>query len=123
MSYGYTSALEAAGCEILEFKEFGSYQGEWLACVNYNGEIGVVEGWYGSCSGCDAFQSEFDWDSEETPDYEERLASFGESYLPTLPFEHYITQYTQRIKDNEWDNEVKEMLETITNWKNQYMGE
>ena len=31
MSDGYQGALAAAGATIHEFKEFGSYQGEWFA--------------------------------------------------------------------------------------------
>ncbi len=56
---GYSEALEAAGCKILAFEEFGSYQGTWLAFVEYKGQKGIVEGSYGSCSGCDAFEAEF----------------------------------------------------------------
>ena len=48
----YCQALEAAGAKILQFKSFGSYQGDWWAKVEYNGEIGWVAGSYGSCSGC-----------------------------------------------------------------------
>lgn len=121
--YGYEGALQAAGCEVLDFKEFGSYQGEWLACVKTNGIIGVVEGWYGSCSGCDAFEAEFGWDGKETPDYEHRLKSFGEGYLPALPFEHYIVQFEKRVKESEWDDEALDMLKTLVEWKEQYKGE
>lgn len=71
---GYESALIAAGADIKVFKEFGSYQGDWFAILN-NGN--VVHGAYGSCSGCDAFQAEFDYDDKD----EEKLAAFGKSYL------------------------------------------
>ncbi len=57
---GYKEALEAAGCKVLAFEEFGSWQGTWLAFVEYNGEKGIVEGAFGSCSYCDAFEAEFD---------------------------------------------------------------
>ena len=50
----YELALEEAGAKVLEFQSFGSFQGEWWAKVEYNGEIGWVAGCYGSCSGCDA---------------------------------------------------------------------
>lgn len=118
--YGYEGALQAAGCEVLDFKEFGSYQGEWLACVKINGDIGVVEGWYGSCSGCDAFEAEFGWSDREAPDYEERLKSFGEGYLPALPFDHYVVRFEKRVKDREWDDEALDMLKTIVEWKERY---
>lgn len=60
----YQKTLEAAGAEVLNFKEFGCYQGTWLAFVKYKGEIGIVEGSYGSCSECDSFQHEFSYNSE-----------------------------------------------------------
>lgn len=60
---GYQKALEAAGAVITEYKEFGSYQGSWFALLN-DGRL--VEGSYGSCSGCDAYQAEFDsWNSDD----------------------------------------------------------
>jgi len=105
----YYQTLEAAGAEVLNFKEFGSYQGTWLAFVMHKGEIGIVEGSYGSCSGCDSFKAEFsysskpeeidgkfykdgmtwDEDSECTKEeydeamerYNERFAEFGRGYL------------------------------------------
>ncbi len=44
---GYREALEAAGCEVHDFKEFGSYQGTWLAHVTHDGQTGFIEGSYG----------------------------------------------------------------------------
>ncbi len=105
----YSLCLEKAGCEIIAFQEFGSWQGEWLAFVELNGEKGIVAGSYGSCSGCDAFQAEFGWSDAPTEaegkyyrsgstwdeeaectkeefdaaviKYEQRLADFGKNYL------------------------------------------
>lgn len=76
----YRAALEAAGAEVHEFQEFGSYQGDWIAKVTFKGETGFVRGSYGSCSGCDAFESEFGYE-DPTP---EQLASFGLPYLEGL---------------------------------------
>lgn len=61
----YQLALEAAGCEVLDFVEFGCYQGEWLALIRKDGVLGVCEGSYGSCSGCDSFEAEFGWDERK----------------------------------------------------------
>lgn len=36
----YQLALEAAGCEVLDFVEFGCYQGEWLALIRKDGVLG-----------------------------------------------------------------------------------
>ena len=76
----YQRALEAAGARIIAFEEFGSYQGTWVARVEYGGETGWVIGSYGSCSGCDAFEAEFGWSD---PD-EDELAAFGKTYLDGL---------------------------------------
>jgi len=56
----YELAMERAGAEVLLYKEFGSYQGDWLAKVIYEGKQMWINGSYGSCSGCDSFQAEFD---------------------------------------------------------------
>lgn len=39
----YQLALEAAGCEVLDFVEFGCYQGEWLALIRKDGVLGFVK--------------------------------------------------------------------------------
>lgn len=103
----YDSALEAAGAKILAYGSFGSYQGEWYAKVEYNGEVGWVEGSYGSCSGCDAFDAEFgyywydeDGSGEEKADYQLRLADFGKSYLDGL--------YSQEQQENKLEREIED---------------
>lgn len=80
----YAEALEAAGAVVIEFEEFGSYQGDWWAKVRYKGVEGWVCGSYGSCSGCDAFEAEFGWDARDRDDYKTRLAAFGAGYLEDL---------------------------------------
>lgn len=105
----YKSALKAAGAEVLEFREFGSYDGIWFAKVAYNGETGWVKDWFGSCTVCDQFQAEFDscYDSDESPeDYDKRLAAFGVSYLGgILPAEHFLPSLDE---DAEWSYESEE---------------
>jgi hypothetical protein len=128
---GYSEALEAAGAEIIVFREFGSYQGDWWAMVRYNGERGWVNGSYGSCSGCDAFEAEFGYVDQEcsehqrihpkpeqcaacdeaAADYKRRLASFGRNYLDPL-----LTQEDAEKKagsEVEWDSNAPEMLDFI----------
>lgn len=124
----YREALVAAGCDVLQFEEFGSYQGEWLALVSHGGFTGIVEGSYGSCSGCDAFEAEFGWDFEsdcdasEKPDYRKRLADFGNSYLPPVIASEWIAMQEARIKQNTdedgycWDSEASEMLDAVRKW-------
>ncbi len=98
----YNEAMEAAGAKVLAYESFGSYQGDWWAKVEFNGKQYWVHGWYGSCSGCDAFVAHFGYSEGETCDehryeyprpedckecdaakvvYQKKLAEFGESYL------------------------------------------
>lgn len=102
---GYVRALEAAGVKVLAFEEFGSYQGDWWARV----EGGFVTGSYGSCSGCDAFEAEFGWNSDEAP--QEKLAEFGRPYAEdVLTFDQALA----KAKENEaWDIEAAEMVAWI----------
>lgn len=54
----YAEAMALSGAKILNYEQFGSYQGEWLAAVEYEGRKFFVAGSYGSCSGCDALEAE-----------------------------------------------------------------
>jgi len=130
---GYQKALEKAGATVHVFDSFGSYQGDWWAKVTYQGKTGWVHGWFGSCSGCDSFQAEFDFEhhSHEDNDWVDpiysdsdflegcpecesimkRLAEFGRSYLDDL--------YTQEQAEKEagqhadWDVEAESMVAFI----------
>lgn len=76
MNTAYRDALVAAGAQVEDYATFGSpYDGIWVAKLP-NGWI--LDG-YGSCSGCDAYESEFVL-QDPTP---ERLAAFGQRYLLT----------------------------------------
>ena len=114
----YKNALTAAGAEVVEFDYFGSYQGDWVALVEYKGERGWVQGSFGSCDHCDAFEEEFGWgfeeDGEETSEqYQARLASFGESYLSGLQTTEQVAKYFER--NVEWDSESEEAAKWIRN--------
>jgi hypothetical protein len=132
---GYKAALEAAGCKVIEFKTFGSYQGEWLALVEYKGERGIIEGYYGSCSHCDAFEAAFghddppyirdgkyiiDWEEVTKEEYEAahkayqtKLREFGERYLLAGLYDR--AHYEHRLKglksDDWFDSETKEYIQ------------
>jgi len=135
---GYSEALTAAGCKVIDFKEFGSYQGTWLAFVQYNGEKGIVEGSYGSCSGCDAFEAEFgfiydpiekngkfykSYFEDEVITKEEfdfikneanfKLAEFGRSYLSGGLYSktHYENKLAGLDSEDWFDEETKEECE------------
>ena len=42
---------------------FGDYQGDYIAVLRDDGRIGVLVYGYGSCSGCDAIQAEYQYGS------------------------------------------------------------
>jgi len=130
---GYYEAIEAAGVKIKEYKEFGSYQGDWFAILEDNT---VVHGGYGSCSGCDSFQGEFGWDdnikekqsngkyyrnnyineddelSEEQANienqaYNTKLCKFGQSYIVSPETLSEITERYKKktIEEYAWEDD------------------
>ena len=108
---GYIQAMKAAGAEVLRYQYFGSYQGEWWAEVTYKGETGWVHSWFGSCSVCDAYEYTFDWDAEQDPNYQQKLAEFGQSYLDDIMSESEAIE--QASRDLEWDHEAAAMVKYI----------
>lgn len=81
---GYESALEVAGMTVLAGRSFGDYQGTWYVFGIYNNIKGWVTGSYGSCSGCDAWEAEFDnyYTDFEYEEWFQKIKEFGEKYLP-----------------------------------------
>lgn len=127
----YELAMTTAGAAVHAFKSFGSYSGDWWAKVTYEGKTGWVNGSFGSCSGCDAFQSEFAYQSHEcggkayhdpiyggfTADCREcqelktEIATFGKKYLDNI-----ISQDDAEKKagqDESWDLEAASMVQFI----------
>lgn len=127
---GYSSALTAAGAQVLAFEKFGDYQGSWGAVCDYNNERVLVVGSYGSCSSCDAFEGEFGYRecevwNDETGEYEydpqlqaaydTRLAHFGESYLKN-PYTEQMVKFkvdklNQTSEDDWFDHETLMLYE------------
>lgn len=109
--YGYEKALTAAGVKLLAFEQFGSYQGDWWAHVEFpNGESYFVNGSYGSCSGCDAFEAEFGWNDDKEPNYLHKLRDFGREYLSDCYT--YEQALAKAAEHSSWDTEA----ETVINW-------
>jgi hypothetical protein len=108
----YHDSLIAAGAKVFEFEEFGDYQGTWYALVEYKGQKGLVKGYYGSCSGCDAFESEFEefgfYNKRDKNEYNERLKEFGESYLCDIITPEEALKECE--KASSWDLESKDMV-------------
>jgi hypothetical protein len=118
-SGGYQGALEAAGATVHTFDSFGDYQGSWFAKVTFNGVTGWVQGGYGSCSGCDAFEAEMGYEPYDVDDddyahykasWDARLKNFGASYLNALQtFDEVFAPYKRKVEgprlDYEWLDE------------------
>jgi len=94
----YRESLVSAGARVLAFEHFGDWQGSWVALVEYQGQRGWVQGSFGSCDYCDAFQSEFDWDSDfACEDVQDRLAQFGRNYLDDLQTTGVYTGVVEKV--------------------------
>ena len=105
----YQQSLEAAGARVLDFAHFGDWQGSWVALVEYQGQRGWVQGSFGSCDYCDAFQAEFDWDSDfACEDTQVQLANFGRVYLDDLQTTEQVLAYFAESAD--WDSDSESAL-------------
>jgi len=134
---GYYEALEAAGAEVLAFEQFGSYQGDWWAKVNYNGRQFWIHGTYGSCSGCDSFEAEFGWSEDQCEDhkykpkdehfdcaacqeavkeYTAKLANFGRGYLESGDMSQAEAE-KEAGRNAEWDSDAPHMVTFLQNNK------
>lgn len=128
----YQEALEAAGAVVHEFREFGSYQGDWWAKVSVGGKPGWINGSYGSCTGCDAFEAEFGYSNEGkcgnhqyndagaaecqlckamAEVYRIRLADFGRPYIEAVMTQQQAEE--EAARNIEWDHDAEEMLAFI----------
>lgn len=117
--YDYKDCLELAGAKVHSFKCFGSSQGDWLAKITYNGQDGIVHGYYGSCSGCDEIEStlEYVWDDGSEDSKEritrntEKATELGRKYLND--FQDIAKLRESFEKQSEWDSDAREMIDFI----------
>ena len=100
---GYREAIEAAGAKVLAFETFGSYSGDWIAHIEIDGKTCWLHDYYGSCSGCDAFESEFSWNKEETSD---NLAAFGKTYVDDPKTDEEIIKIASKHSDCSVEDEA-----------------
>lgn len=108
---GYDDALKAAGFQVIDFAQFGSYQGDWCAFVFKDNKYGFITDFYGSCSGCDAFEG-----SISDPEDPKQLKAFGEQYLDAvITFDEMLAKAS---KNKEWDQESLTMIDWVK--KHQY---
>lgn len=136
---GYQSALAAAGAKVIDSYFAGCYQGTWGSIIEYKGKKGLVTGAFGSCTHCDAFESEFGGSygeeiffHEESGEYrvyqdgtrtkeeyeeqeaskERRLAEFGQRYLHVIQDKWDVENQLKNYHPDEWyDSEMKELLQ------------
>jgi len=141
----YKEALQVAGADVLAYKTFGSYQGDWWAKVRYNGQVRYVHGYYGSCSGCDRIASALDshnsgddyhWSTDLDFLEENRgtcegckiaynkLKDIGEDYLENdsyLTLEEAIDKASEHL---DWDLDAQSMVDWLKGLKNKkFLGE
>ncbi len=111
--------MKAAGAEVICYKEFGSYQGDWLAKVSFEGETFWIRDCFGSCSVCDAFKADVGWspwndDSQAEVDaYREKVRAFGARLLEPqerLTFDAVLAAVSE---DVEWDSDAQEMVDFV----------
>lgn len=102
---GYVRALKAAGFNVLDYIEFGSYQGDWFCFVEFEGKLGFIRDSYGSCSGCDQFHADCD---EEKPG---ALEAFGKNYIDQMIDYNQALQYASKHSD--WDQEAIKMVDWV----------
>lgn len=128
----YSDCLKMAGAEVLAYETFGSYQGDWLAKVRFEGKEGFIKGSYGSCSGCDYLQAEMPSGHDEGHDDEyvweldeavkrpgcakcQRMVSvavaIGKDYLDQIiDPARMIAKVSENI---EWDMSAKELVRWV----------
>lgn len=106
---GYSRALKAAGFNVRDFQEFGSYQGDWFAFVEFEGKLGFIQDSFGSCGGCDEFEGT---NADKTP---ESLEAFGKQYIDQMLSYDQALQYAKKHSD--WDMEAKTMVEWVESHK------
>ena len=122
----YDGCLSAAGAMVHEFERFGSYQGQWIADVTLpDGRRGFIVGYYGSCSGCDAFEAELGYDFHacdgakeysyekvegctQCAAFTEKKRKFGEAYFSDLKDREATLAGLQ--EDSRWNSEAREII-------------
>lgn len=120
----YELAVHMTGVKVLDYLESGDYQGQWWMHIEFpNGERYFIHDYYGSCSGCDAFQgegiSEYNYATSErveNPAYAHQLRDFGRQYLQDcMTGEQAIAEASKNLS---WDHDAEAMV----NWIKEQMG-
>lgn len=112
--YTYGQLLEEFGnVKVLYYKEFGDYQGTWVAIVRQNDDIFIVSAYYGSCEFCDPLTDLISDEEATDADYKRLAQEYLENSRYT--FEEFIRSY---VEDSSWDLDTEEMLKEVSKaWK------
>lgn len=144
---GYAEALKAAGAEVLGFEMAGGWQGNWVALLRVGGELKALTGYYGSCSGCDAYQAEFGfeshvvvdhggaetWHEPEDPDHfvagcakceewRQKLAAFGAKYLAVAKAPSTVLDTLVREANEYEDEERRNLVKALAGFMKAHHG-
>lgn len=135
---GYREAIESTGAKVLAYEKFGTYDGEWLAQIEVDGEIKYIRDYFGECSSTDAFEADFGSESHECGDdiyydpfynndgfrencekcqnLKKRFIKFGQDYVENaMSFDECMKIVS---KNFDWDMEAKEMVDWLNNLSN-----
>ena len=110
----YEEAFSAVPGVKVEWCEYlGSYQGRLLAKITVEGLEGprYIIDYYGSCSGCDAYEAEFGYSFDNTPP--EKLAEFGKPYVDAALTLDEVLQELMPKPGGWYDTDMKEGLDKV----------
>jgi len=101
----YPMALSVAGYAVHRYQSFGSYQGEWVAEVEKDGDRFWIKSYYGSCSGCDHFEA--NCSTEYADDYSE---DYG------YPLDDVLRVASDTVDDRVEFSEIVEWIDESSEW-------
>lgn len=101
--YGYDTLLEAALGQdsVLLYEQDDDYQGDWVAVVTDGERIGLVNGYFGSCGGCDALEGVMD-DGTGLQGYRDLLTEYLQS-VRTFPSWEALRTYLEGLDEQAWE--------------------
>lgn len=82
MNYG-DAISKGKGLELVFYKTYGSYQGDWIIVAKNDTEYFIFKGYYGSCSGCDELENFEDYRCDNFWT-DEKLKEFADRYEPFI---------------------------------------
>lgn len=123
---GYELSLMVAGVTVVDYQEFGAYQGEWWAYIELSDGVRYfVTDYYGSCTGCDDFEAHFyGYNLEEDKDfnYWEELRKFGAEYIQCcLNKDQAINKAKESYDYDLTSEEIIEWINSVSE-KNENLG-